>query len=96
MVFPPKPEKCVDDKDLVGLTKEELAKALEKPFVVLCNIAIWIEYKGVTHCFVIPRGYDWNGANVPWFCWLLIGQQKNRGSNSPVAYTIICASIMMW
>ncbi len=74
--FPPKPEKCVDDKDLVGLTKEELAKALEKPFVVLCNIAIWIEYKGVTHCFVIPRGYDWNGANVPWFCWLLIGQQK--------------------
>lgn len=74
--FPALPEKCVDDKSLVGLSGDELKRALKKPFLVVCHISVTIEYKGITHNFVIPRGYDWNGANVPGFVWRVIGQPK--------------------
>lgn len=74
--FPAMPEKCVDDKSLVGLEGEELAQALDKPFIVKCPILIMVEYQNKGYKWIIPRGYDWNGANVPPLCWVLIGQQK--------------------
>lgn len=72
----PMPEAYLQDKSLVGLADEELKKALEKPFVVTRDLSITIQYKNETFSFVIEKGYDWNGANVPSFCWLIIGQQK--------------------
>ena len=50
--------------------------ALDKPFYVTENINIIVEYKGRNYYFTIPKGYDWNGANVPPFAWVIIGQQK--------------------
>ncbi len=70
------PEDILLDKSLVGLEGEELKKALKKPFYLSKNLTVQIDYKGDTELFTIPKGYDWNGANVPPFCWLLIGQQK--------------------
>ena len=70
------PEEHLKDKVLVGLEGEELKSALKKPFYVDCDLNIKVEYKGFDYCFTIQKGYDWNGANVPFFCWLLIGQQK--------------------
>lgn len=70
------PEEFLQDKSLVGLTNGELKEALKKPFITTEDISVVIEFEGATYQFTIPKGYDWNGANVPPFCWLLIGQQK--------------------
>lgn len=71
-----KPESFLIDKTLAGLEGEELQKALNKPFMTTKEIEIFIEYKGKVYAFVVPNGYDWNGANVPVFAWLIIGQSK--------------------
>ncbi len=70
------PESYLEDKTLVGLEGEELEKALKKPFYTSKDLGIYIEYGEERYQFTIPIGYDWNGANVPPFAWLIIGQQK--------------------
>ena len=70
------PEKLLQDKSLVGLEEKELKRALNKPFYVTEDLNIIVEYEGKTYYFTIPKGYDWNGANVPSFAWVIIGQQK--------------------
>ena len=72
----PMPEVYLQDKSLVGLEGDELKKDLNKPFIVTKDISIIIEFEEKRYSFVIEEGYDWNGANVPSFCWLIIGQQK--------------------
>lgn len=72
----PYPESLLIDKSLYGLSTEELKKALNKPFFVCANLMVSVEYEGESYNFIIPKGYDWNGANVPSFAWLIIGQQK--------------------
>ncbi len=74
--YPSLPEECLADKSLVGLTGEELEKALKKPFYVRCPFSVQVLYKNNLYNWIIPKAYDWNGANVPPFCWLIIGQQK--------------------
>ncbi len=71
-----RPEKYLRDKSLVGLEGADLKRALKKPFVTTSDITYKICYDGKEHQFTIPRGYCWNGANVPPFAWLIIGQQK--------------------
>ncbi len=70
------PEDYLEDKSLVGLEGDSLKKALAKPFIVTADLSIIVKYKGKSYHFVISKGYDWNGANVPPFAWLIIGQQK--------------------
>lgn len=70
------PEHFLWDKTLVGLEGEELENALRKPFFVSADVKIEVWYKNEKYHFTIPKGYDWNGANVPPFAWLIIGQQK--------------------
>jgi len=76
------PQDYMKDKDLIGLHGDELKKALDKPFYVSEDLKVEIDYyvkKTETwkeYHFTIPKGYDWNGANVPPGFWLLIGQQK--------------------
>lgn len=70
------PESLLKEKSLVGLKGKELKTALKKPFYVSEDMEIAVWYKNKSHYFVIPENYDWNGANVPPFAWLLIGQQK--------------------
>lgn len=70
------PEDYLDDKSLVDLEGEELEKALKKPFIVTADLSIVVTYNGKSYHFVIPKGYDWNGANVPPLAWWIIGQPK--------------------
>jgi hypothetical protein len=70
------PEMFLVDKSYVGLSDDELKLALAKPFFVLADITVRVEYKGNVYQWIIPKGYDWNGANVPSFAWVIIGQQK--------------------
>lgn len=70
------PEDILDDKKLEGLKGEELKRALAKPFFVCGDLKVKIEYDNESYSFTIEKDYDWNGANVPSFAWLIIGQQK--------------------
>lgn len=70
------PEYYLQDKSLVGLHGEQLKRALDKPFFVIQDINILVEYENQKYKFTIHRWYDWNGANVPPITWFLIGQQK--------------------
>ena len=70
------PQDCIADKNLVGLSGKELSNALKKPFYLINQINIEIYYDNSEFIFSIPKGYDWNGANVPPCCWLIIGQAK--------------------
>lgn len=75
-IFKESPEDFLLDKSLVRLEGEELKKALKKPFYVEEDLKIKVCYEDEKYIFTIPKGYDWNGANVPACAWLLIGQQK--------------------
>ena len=70
------PEMYLDDKSYFGMSDKEVKEALKKPFVTTAEIEIFIEYEKNVYHLLIPKGYDWNGANVPAFAWLLIGQSK--------------------
>ena len=71
------PDKLLGEKSLYGLSEEETKLALKKPFIVFADINIFIEYKDKMYNFTIPKGYDWNGANVPPFAWVIIGQRTD-------------------
>ena len=76
IIFPQSnPEQYLLDKSFVGLEGEELKYALTKPFITEIPLEIAIYYQDKEYNFVIPKGYDWNGANVPSFAWKIIGQQ---------------------
>ena len=85
------PEEVLRDKSLVGLTNGELKEALNKPFVVESDLIVRIFYKNEFYSFMIPKGYDWNGANVPAGCWLIIGQAKEpRFKLASCVHDFIC------
>ncbi len=54
-------------------TKEEIKDIDEKPYINLADLWVKITYKGIVSYFFIPKGYRWNGANIPRGCWYLIG-----------------------
>lgn len=85
------PEDYLLDKPLAGLDKAELKNALKKPFYLSENIDIEIKFEGCEYFFTIPKGYDWNGANVPPSCWLIIGQQKEpRFKLASMVHDFLC------
>lgn len=85
------PEKYISDKCLVGLNDNELKKALKKPFILLEDLGLRIEYESNKYNFTIPKGYDWNGANVPCIAWCFIGQQKEpRFKLASMVHDYIC------
>jgi hypothetical protein len=87
----PYPEDLLLDKSLVGLDNGELKEALDKPFYLIQNLLVGVKYKGDDFNFIIPKDYDWNGANVPFFCWLIIGQQKEpRFKLASMVHDYIC------
>lgn len=51
----------------------------EKPYKLLNNV----EYLSGKYCgkdiyrIFIPKGYTWNGANIPRFLWRIVGSQYN-------------------
>lgn len=73
----PNPDELIGKKSLLELDCEAIKEALNKPFIVLEDINIFIEYKDKMYNFTIPKGYDWNGANVPPFAWVIIGQRTD-------------------
>ena len=71
------PENCLEDISLFGMSDEEARAAIKKPFIVTADLPVHVEFRESSYTFIIPRGYTWNGANVPPFAWLLIGQRTD-------------------
>ena len=71
-----KPVKLIDDRSLFGIDDPQLIEQIKaKPFILKRNLHVRIEYKDEVYEFVIPRGYCHDGATIPAFAWLLIGQK---------------------
>jgi hypothetical protein len=71
------PDKYLGDISMIGLSKEEKKLAKKKPFVVTKGFKVLVLFEGRQYFFKIPKGYRWNGANVPSFAWILIGQRTD-------------------
>lgn len=49
-----------------------------KPFKLLNNVVYTSNYDGKDiYRIAIPKGYTWNGANIPRFLWRVVGSQYN-------------------
>lgn len=71
------PDKYLGDISMIGLSKEEKKLAKKKPFVVTKGFKVLVLFEGRQYFFKIPKGYRWNGANVPSFAWILIGERTD-------------------
>lgn len=71
------PENLLDDISLFGMSDIQLKEAIKKPFIVTDKLNVLVYFNDERYFFSIPKGYTWNGANVPPFAWLLIGQRTD-------------------
>lgn len=53
-------------------TTDEVKDIDSKPYILNKELKIKIQYKNETTFITIPKGYRWNGANIPSFAWVLI------------------------
>ena len=60
-------------KPLPSDSKEVKKDKKRKPYLNKRRVMWTIEYLGKQYCFVIEKGYRWNGANIPRVFWFLIG-----------------------
>jgi len=45
----------------------------QKPYLNKKNVVFTVDYLGTIYIIDIPKGYTWNGANIPRCFWWLIG-----------------------
>ena len=70
------PEKLIGDRSLFGIEDNQLIEDIKaKPFILKRNLHVRIEKDNIHYEFVIPRGYCWDGASIPSFAWVIIGQK---------------------
>src|SRR5574344_932991 len=68
-------EPDVDIKEMLpNMSEEEIGKIKKKPLVLKNKIFCRIIYKGISYGFFIKKNYDWDGATIPSFAWIIIGQ----------------------
>lgn len=72
---PKSQDEFITDRSCFGCSDAELEDIKKKPFIVTVDLKVLIEFNSESYEFTIPKGYTFNGANVPSFAWLLIGQQ---------------------
>ena len=59
------------------ISEEERKDRLKKPYQNRYSLGVRVTYNGKVFYFVIPKGYRWNGANVPRFAWSIIGSMDD-------------------
>ena len=78
-------------KPLPTDSKEEKKDKKNKPYLNKTRLMWDINYLGKQYCFVIERGYTWNGANIPRAFWWLIGSMgENDFLDGSMVHDIIC------
>lgn len=64
-------------------TQKEIDNINKKPYLLLHELCVEILYKGKTYNFVVEKHYRWNGANVPFGLWNLIGAPSDNRFRIP-------------
>lgn len=66
-------------KPLPTDTIDEREDKKQKPYINKKAVVFTVDYLGTIYVIEIPKGYTWNGANIPRCFWFLIG---SMGENS--------------
>lgn len=66
--------RVINDSDTEA-TKKDKKKF---PFELFNGVKVEIETTKRAFCFNIHRGYTWNGADIPRFCWRLVGSRTDN------------------
>lgn len=64
-------------------TPEEIDDINKKPYLLLHEIEVVILYKNKTYKFSVEKHYRWNGANIPFGLWNLIGSPSDNRFRIP-------------
>lgn len=72
-------------------SKEEIKNINKKPYFLLSELNIEIFHNGQHYSFSIPKMYRWNGANVPFGLWHLIGSPSDNRFRIPsMVHDFLC------
>ena len=76
---------------LPSMDKELKSSITKKPFINRERLLVDIKYKNKCYCFVIPKFYYWNGANIPRVFWRLIGSKSDPKFLIPsMVHDVLC------
>ena len=64
-------------------TPEEIEDINKKPYLLLHEIEVTITYGDKTYKFPVEKQYRWNGANIPFGLWNLIGSPSDNRFRIP-------------
>ena len=83
---------CVGVRILCPSMDAELKKSIKKkPFICKNRVMVDIKYLDQCYCFVVPKFYYWNGANIPRIFWRVIGAQSDPSFLIPsMVHDILC------
>ena len=62
---------------------EEIKDINKKPYLLLYGIDVLVEYEGQKYEFSIETHYRWNGANIPFGLWNIIGSPSDNRYRIP-------------
>ena len=78
-------------KPLPSDTKEEKEEKKKKPYLNKTRVLWNIDYLGKEYCFVIPKGYRWDGASIPRAFWFLIGSMgESDFLDASMVHDVLC------
>lgn len=64
-------------------TPEEVEDINKKPYFLLHSVDVEVLYEDKTYNFTVEERYRWNGANVPFGLWHLIGSPSDNRFRIP-------------
>ena len=64
-------------------TPEEIKDINKKPYLLLHEIEVTVKYGDKTYIFPVEKHYRWNGANIPFGLWNLIGSPSDNRVRIP-------------
>lgn len=78
-------------KILPTMSEEEISDIRKKPLILKNKIFCRIIYGGISYGFFIKKNYDWDGATIPPFAWVLIGQSLDPEFYIPsLIHDVLC------
>lgn len=72
-------------------TPEEIKDIDKKPYLLLHEIEVIVLYQDKIYKFSVEKHYRWNGANIPFGLWNLIGSPSDNRFRIPsMLHDFIC------
>ena len=78
-------------KPLPSDSEEERKDKNNKPYLNKLDVTFTVNYLGTVYVINIPKGYTWNGANIPRALWWLIGSMgESEFLNASMVHDRLC------